>query len=90
MDKRYRDGASTFSLLTAQEIEEGCKRIEQDIRSGRAAEVIAAFDQEAASLNIRVVTYFICPNHFMASPIRESLPEITFHPKVEKGKVKKQ
>jgi len=54
LNKRYRDGASTFSLLTAQEIEEGCKRIEQDIRSGRTAEVIAAFDQKAEQIGGRV------------------------------------
>jgi SAM-dependent methyltransferase len=54
LDKRYRDGTSTFSLLTTKEIEAGCERMTQDIQSGRAAEVIAAFDRKAEHIGGRV------------------------------------
>lgn len=47
LDKRYRDGGSTFSLLTPEEIEEGCNRIRHDTDSGRTMEIVAAFDQRA-------------------------------------------
>ncbi len=47
LDKKYRDGGSTFSLLTTEEIEEGCNRIRHDIDSGRTREIVAAFDQKA-------------------------------------------
>lgn len=47
LDKRYRDGGSTFSLLTTEEIEEGCNRIRHDIESGRTREIVAAFDHRA-------------------------------------------
>ena len=50
LDNRYRDGDSMFSLLTAEEIEEGCDRIRQDIRAGRTDEIVAAYDQKAEQI----------------------------------------
>ncbi len=39
LDKRYRDGLSTFSYLTPKDIEQGCDRIRQDLVSGEAIRV---------------------------------------------------
>jgi ubiquinone/menaquinone biosynthesis C-methylase UbiE len=50
LDKRYRDGWSVFSLLSSQEIEEGCEKIKDDVRSGRAAKVVATFHQKAEQI----------------------------------------
>ena len=50
LDKRCRDGQSEFSLLTAEEIEEGCQRIRDDMRSGKTEEVVAAYDKRAESI----------------------------------------
>jgi ubiquinone/menaquinone biosynthesis C-methylase UbiE len=54
LDKRYRAGASTFSLLTAEEIEEGCRKIREDISSGRAKDVVAEYDRQALKMGGRV------------------------------------
>ena len=54
LDKRYRDGWSVFSLLTTQEIADGCEKIKDDIRAGRTAEVIATFNQKARRIGGRV------------------------------------
>jgi len=43
LDLHVRAGISTFAALAdATEVEEGCRRLSQDIRSGCIAEVIAA------------------------------------------------
>ena len=47
LDKRYRDGQSEFSLLTPEEIEEGCERIREDMQAGRTEGVVAAYDEKA-------------------------------------------
>lgn len=54
LDRRVRDGSSTFALLTAADIKEGCERIQQDIRSGRAAEIEAEAWLEAERIGGRV------------------------------------
>lgn len=54
LDRKYRDGNSTFSLLTEQQIQEGCERIKQDIRSGKAEKVVATFDRKAEQIGGRV------------------------------------
>ncbi len=40
LDKAYRDGISTFSLLTSEEIEDGCEKIREEIASGAAYKVV--------------------------------------------------
>ena len=50
LEKSYRDGDSTYSLLTPQEIEEGCARIRADIRAGRTEEVTASYDRQAEKI----------------------------------------
>jgi len=47
LDNRYRNGNSMFSLLTADEIEQGCQRIREDLQSGRSDEVVRAYDRKA-------------------------------------------
>ncbi len=51
LKKEYRDGFSVFSLLDEQEIEEGCKRIRKDIRSGKVREIVQAFDRKAEKIS---------------------------------------
>jgi len=41
LDKRYRDGLSTFSYLRPKDIEQGCDKIRQDLVSGEAVKVVA-------------------------------------------------
>lgn len=36
LDKSYRDGQSTFQLLSENEIDQGCRRLKEDIASGAA------------------------------------------------------
>jgi SAM-dependent methyltransferase len=44
LDARVRAGISTFAALAVpSEVEDGCRRLSQDIQSGRIAEVIAAY-----------------------------------------------
>ncbi len=50
LDKRHRDGQSEFSLLTPEEIEEGCQRIRDDIHAGRTQDVVAAYDEKAREI----------------------------------------
>ncbi len=54
LDKSYRDGNSTFFFLTPEEIRQGCERIKEDVRSGRAVEVVREFDQRAERTGGRV------------------------------------
>jgi ubiquinone/menaquinone biosynthesis C-methylase UbiE len=44
LDPRVRAGISTFAALAgASEVEEGCRKLSQDIESGRIAEVVASY-----------------------------------------------
>ena len=45
LDKRYRDGLSTFSYLTPKDIEQGCERIRQDLVSGEAIRALKKLRQ---------------------------------------------
>ncbi len=40
LDKNYRDGISTFALLTNEDIEFGCKRLQEDIASGVVESIV--------------------------------------------------
>ena len=54
LDKSFRDGWSVFSLLSSQEIEEGCERIKDDIQSAKATALVAEFDRKAEQIGGRV------------------------------------
>ncbi|HEC61383.1 MAG TPA: class I SAM-dependent methyltransferase [bacterium] len=54
LDRSYRDGNSTFFFLTPEEIKQGCERIKEDVRSGRAAEIVREFDRRAQRTDGRV------------------------------------
>jgi ubiquinone/menaquinone biosynthesis C-methylase UbiE len=46
LDPHVRAGISTFAVLAeASEVEEGCRKLSQDMASGRIAEVIASYQQ---------------------------------------------
>jgi SAM-dependent methyltransferase len=46
LDPRVRSGISTFAALAdAAEVQDGCRRLSQDIQSGRLAEVMAGYQQ---------------------------------------------
>lgn len=44
LDKNYRDGQSTFCLLTEEDIELGCRKIREGIASGAIESVIRQFE----------------------------------------------
>jgi ubiquinone/menaquinone biosynthesis C-methylase UbiE len=47
LDRVVRSGISTFALLASEtEIEEGCAKLESDIRTGRIAEVIKRYEHD--------------------------------------------
>ena len=48
LDKNYRDGISTFSLLKMEEIEYGCKRLQNDITSGAISNIIQHYAAKLA------------------------------------------
>jgi len=55
LDKNYRDGMSTFHLLSEHEIEFGCQQLSHDIESGEAEDVIrqyAAMESEVGGSSI--------------------------------------
>lgn len=50
MDKRYRDGISTFTLLSEEDIQSGCERLKLDIASGAIENVIQKFEAKRAKV----------------------------------------
>ncbi len=49
LDKDYRDGISTFALLTNEDIEFGCKRLQEDIASGVVESIVQQSNMKVAS-----------------------------------------
>ena len=49
LDRQYRDGLSTFALLSEEEIEHGCNRIREDITSGKINEIIREYNERWAA-----------------------------------------
>jgi SAM-dependent methyltransferase len=45
LDKDYRDGQSTFCLLTEEDIELGCRKLSEDVASGTVKSVINQFEK---------------------------------------------
>lgn len=50
LDERNRDGNSTFPFLETEEIEEGCKRIRQDMQSGKTAVIVSQLRRKAEQI----------------------------------------
>ena len=48
LDKNYRDGISTFALLSEEEIEIGCNKLREDIASGAIESVIQKYHAKKA------------------------------------------
>ncbi|NHI93211.1 MAG: class I SAM-dependent methyltransferase [Candidatus Lokiarchaeota archaeon] len=46
LNKQYRDGLSTFALLTEEEIETGCNKIREDIASGKVYEILREYNEK--------------------------------------------
>jgi SAM-dependent methyltransferase len=44
LDKNYRDGQSTFCLISEKDIELGCKKLREDITSGAVESIIRRFE----------------------------------------------
>jgi len=40
LERSVRDGCSSFAFLSREEVEEGCKKISQDLKSGKVNEVV--------------------------------------------------
>ncbi len=49
LDKSYRDSISTFSFLSKQDIETGCRQILQDITSGKVENIVRESENEIAT-----------------------------------------
>lgn len=49
LNKDYRDGVSTFALLTEEDIKLGCEKIQEDIASGAVESVVRQSEAKVAS-----------------------------------------
>jgi SAM-dependent methyltransferase len=49
LDKRYRDSISTFSFLSDEDIESGCRRLRDDILTGRVKDIVEKSEYEVAN-----------------------------------------
>ncbi|WP_455393238.1 class I SAM-dependent methyltransferase [[Eubacterium] cellulosolvens] len=50
LDKNYRDGISTFSLITEEEIQAGCEKLREDIASGEVEAFIQKQKEKVAKI----------------------------------------
>jgi len=50
LDKSYRDGISTFALLTQEDIELGCDKLREDIASGAVESVVQESEAKVATV----------------------------------------
>lgn len=57
LDADYRDGVSTFSFLSEEEIEKGCKRLQADIASGAVEKIILRQKEKVAEIGGSTVIY---------------------------------
>jgi len=57
LDKNYRDGQSTFHLLSEEEVESGCEKLREDIASGVAESVIREFEVKEARVGGSSIIY---------------------------------
>lgn len=57
LDKDYRDGISTFALMSQEQLEAGCDRLRRDIASGEIESVIRRALEKLAEFGGSVVVY---------------------------------
>ena len=57
LDKSYRDGQSTFHLLSEEEIELGCEKLRKDIESGAVENIIREFEAKEAKVGGASIIY---------------------------------
>jgi SAM-dependent methyltransferase len=57
LDKKYRDGISTFALLSEEDVQSGCEKIKVDIASGTVKELIQKFEVQRAKVGSSSVIY---------------------------------
>jgi hypothetical protein len=49
LDRNYRDSISTFAFLREEDVELGCKKIEEDIASGAVERVVRQSETKVAN-----------------------------------------
>jgi ubiquinone/menaquinone biosynthesis C-methylase UbiE len=57
LDKNYRDGISTFALLTKDEVELGCEKLEEDIASGAVGNIVHKYQAKVATVGGSSIIY---------------------------------
>ncbi len=57
LDKNYRDGISTFALLTEEEINLGCEKLRKDIASARVEDFIHQQKEKVAEIGGATIIY---------------------------------
>jgi ubiquinone/menaquinone biosynthesis C-methylase UbiE len=57
LGKNYRDGISTFSLLTEEDIELGCEKLQRDIASGAVENVVRQSEGKVATVGGSSIIY---------------------------------
>ena len=57
LEKNYRNGISTFSLMTEDEINSGCEMLRQDIASGKVEDIIQQQKAKVAKIGGTTIIY---------------------------------
>ena len=57
LDKNFRDGDSFFALMEEDEIEIGCKKLENDIKSGVINKVLKEYKKRVALYGGSLIIY---------------------------------
>ena len=57
LDGDYRAGQSTFCLLPEEEIERGCRKLREDIKSGMAEQIVRRYEAEEARVGGSCIVY---------------------------------
>lgn len=57
LDKNYRDGMSTFCLLSDEDIESGCQKLREDIESGAIESIIRKFQAKESIVGGSTIIY---------------------------------
>ena len=59
LDRNYRDGQSTFHLLSEKDIESGCRKLREDIESGTVESIIREFEEKEKEVGGSCIIYGI-------------------------------
>lgn len=57
LDKNYRDGQSTFRLISEKDIELGCKKLQEDIASGAVENIVRWFEAKERKVGGSSIIY---------------------------------